>query len=153
MGLVKRERNKQNYYYFKKGNDYVYLGPVSKPHEIKIDRVEDLLGYVTERFQYYTNEEHELVLLLDEKRRDEYISKRLKELDNYSDEKLISSLSEAKQSEYIERRTAELQTRRRQEIERPVGLKGTGRSVAVAASPSREETEKTKNKKKKSKND
>lgn len=115
MSLAVRQRHGQNYYYFRKGaKKILYLGPVDRPGEIKQERVLEALDYSKGLDSKNVKLEYHLLQLLTSEIRDEYVSKRLAELDAEQNDLMIGLLSEAKQKKYLGVRLAELQTRLRQ---------------------------------------
>ncbi len=114
MSLAIRQRHGQNYYYFRKGaKKILYLGPVDRPAEVKQERVIEALEYTWGLDSRNVKLEYHLMELLSPTIRDEYLFKRLIELDKDQNEPMMGLLSEAKQKEYLELRIAELQTRLR----------------------------------------
>ena len=114
MSIHIKKIHDDEYPYFRAGAKEQYaLGTSTKPN---IQNIRKALDYVTEKNSHYSKVEQELILMLPQQEKDQYISKRLKEFDSYSDKKLFSSLSEDARTKYLEKRTAELQTRLRQVI-------------------------------------
>lgn len=115
MSLRTRKNRGTEYWVFTggRGNE-LHLGPISDISKINPNRVLEALDYVKDRHSHYTEIEDRLISFLPPEKKDQYISKRIEELQTY-ETKLVSSLSDPEKQQYLSKgkKTAEDQTRHR----------------------------------------
>lgn len=121
MSIEITNKGSQDYAYFYPGrNKKIYLGNVTDKNNLKInpDKVIEALDYMQKKNIHYSEVESQLISFLPQSRKDQYISKRIKELQTQMDNH-VSSLSDSAKQQYMSKgkQTAEGQTRLRQGIE------------------------------------
>lgn len=100
MSLRTRKNRGMEYWIFTGGRkNEMHLGPVNDISKINSDRVLEALAYVKGRHSHYTEIEDKLVSFLPPEKKDQYISKRIEELDKIRD-KHISYLSSSAAKKY-----------------------------------------------------
>ena len=120
MSLFEEKKGNIVQEFFQAGKRKLYLRNKNKPESIHIEHALDSLNYLEKRNLRYSELENNIVMMLPQEYKDQYLSKRIPELikltNNY-----ISSLSDPElQKKYKkdskEYKTAEDQTRYRQQI-------------------------------------
>lgn len=68
------------YMYFQAGRESLYIGPRHSPEKSKQENVIRALDYAQERTEHYRRSLDELLPLLPEKARDQYVARQIKRL-------------------------------------------------------------------------
>ena len=96
---VKKGNVIQEHFQAGRGNR-VYLRNKDKPESINVPNALKALKYLSERQNHYSEIENGIVLMLPQDVRDQYISKRIKELQTQMDNH-VSSLSDSAKQQYM----------------------------------------------------